>query len=363
METRKYHRGVEHQEHPQQEAAREPSAQWSALTGSRHLQFVCMMIARGPVARHFLHVVPRAARRSTPPNTQPLQSLLRWCPANPDWGRGTCRDILTAMTPVALITGASRGIGRGIALALARAGWNLAVNYAGNAEAAAETVRDCVEAAATRKQAIRVIPCRADVTSAQDRTALVDRVETELGPIDLLVNNAGIAPSVRADLLEATEASFDTLIATNLKGPFLLTQHVARRMLVTPPASEERSGIPVRRKIVFVSSISAYTASVQRGDYCISKAGVSMLTKLFAARLAGAGIGVFEIRPGIIATDMTRPVQDKYDRLIGDGLTPIRRWGTPEDVGKAVLAIADDLLPFSTGEVLNVDGGFHLRTL
>lgn len=267
------------------------------------------------------------------------------------------------MTPVALITGASRGIGRGIALALARAGWNLAINYAGNAEAAAETVRDCVEAATTRPQAIRVIPCRADVTSAQDRTALVDRVETELGPIDLLVNNAGIAPSIRADLLEATEDSFDRLIATNLKGPFLLTQHVARRMLVAPPASEERSRIPVRRKIVFVSSISAYTASVQRGDYCISKAGVSMLTKLFAARLAGAGIGVFEIRPGIIATDMTRPVQEKYDRLIGDGLTPIRRWGTPEDVGKAVLAIADDLLPFSTGEVLNVDGGFHLRTL
>ncbi|MBL9127718.1 MAG: SDR family oxidoreductase, partial [Verrucomicrobiales bacterium] len=167
----------------------------------------------------------------------------------------------------------------------------------------------------------------------------------------------------RADLLEATEESFDTLMATNLKGPFLLTQLVARRMIANKAAGTRTERTPGSLKIVFVSSISAYTASVNRGDYCVSKAGVAMLTRLFASRLAGEGIGVFEVRPGIIATDMTHAVRDKYDRLIADGLTPIRRWGTPSDVGKAVVAIANDYLPFSTGEVLNVDGGFHLRTL
>jgi 3-oxoacyl-[acyl-carrier protein] reductase len=144
---------------------------------------------------------------------------------------------------------------------------------------------------------------------------------------------------------------------TNLKGPFLLTQDVAHRMIAAG------AGGPPGRRIVFISSISAYTASVNRGDYCVSKAGVSMLVKLFAARLAPHGIGVFEIRPGVIATDMTGPVKEKYDTLIAGGLTPIRRWGTPEDVGRAVGAVAEGAFPFSTGDVLNVDGGFHLRTL
>jgi len=270
------------------------------------------------------------------------------------------------MNRVALITGASRGIGRGIALELAHLGWDLIVNYARNAEAAADTVQACTDAASSLNHTIRALTCQGDVASAVDRERLIEFAEKSLGPIDLLVNNAGVAPLVRADLLEATEESFDRLLTTNLKGPFLLTQLVARRMISSPPTPPGGSGTQTGtagRKIVFISSVSAYTASVNRGDYCVSKAGVGMLTQLFAARLAEHGIGVFEIRPGIIATDMTHAVHAKYDALIQGGITPIRRWGTPADVGKAVAAIASDLLPFSTGEVINVDGGFHLRTL
>jgi NAD(P)-dependent dehydrogenase (short-subunit alcohol dehydrogenase family) len=177
----------------------------------------------------------------------------------------------------------------------------------------------------------------------------------------MLVNNAGVAPKVRADILEASEESFDRLININIKGPYFLTQLAAKWMI-----EQSRTGIPpvpFQPKIITISSISAYTASVNRGDYCISKAALSMLTPLYAARLAEHGIGVYEIRPGLIRTDMTGPVKEKYDKLIEEGLTPIKRWGTPEDVGKAVAAIAQDLLPFSTGEVINVDGGFHLRRL
>jgi NAD(P)-dependent dehydrogenase (short-subunit alcohol dehydrogenase family) len=179
--------------------------------------------------------------------------------------------------------------------------------------------------------------------------------------LDLLVNNAGVAPHVRADILDADEASFDRLIQINVKGPYFLTQQVARWMIEQRQAAgAEASYHP---KIVTISSISAYTASVNRGDYCVAKAALSMLTPLYATRLAEYGINVYEIRPGIIATDMTAPVKEKYDKLIAGGLTPIQRWGTPGDVGKAVAAIAQDLLPFSTGEVINVDGGFHLRRL
>lgn len=267
------------------------------------------------------------------------------------------------MNPVALITGASRGIGRGIALELARLGHDLVLNYARNEAAAAATAADCTTAAAAAGHAVQVRTRRADIAVAADRDDLVAFARTAFGRLDLLVNNAGVAPEVRADLLDATEASFDRLIGTNLKGPYFLTQQVVKWMLAdrAQPAADP-SPAP-RGKIIFVSSISAYTASVNRGDYCLSKAGVAMLVRLFAARLAEHGIGVFEIRPGIIATDMTGPVRDRYDTLIADGLTPIRRWGTPEDVGRAVAAIARDLLPFSTGEVLNVDGGFHLRRL
>ena len=174
------------------------------------------------------------------------------------------------------------------------------------------------------------------------------------------MNNAGVAPAMRADILEAGEESFDRLININVKGPYFLTQLAAKWMIeqIRHPPSAIR-----HPKIITISSISAYTASTNRGDYCIAKAALSMLTPLFAARLAAHGINVYEIRPGLIATDMTGPVKDKYDKLISEGLTPIPRWGTPEDVGRAVAALAQEALPFSTGEVINVDGGFHLRRL
>lgn len=265
------------------------------------------------------------------------------------------------MNPVALITGASRGIGRGIALELARAGFDLVINYAGNREAAERTAADCLAAAQASGRTLRALPCQADVGESADRGRLLDFCRERFGRLDLLVNNAGVAPAVRADLLEAGEESFDRLLRINVKGPFFLTQAAARWMIEQTQAAGRPADY--RPKIVIVSSISAYTASVNRGDYCISKAALSMVTKLFAARLAEHGIGVFEIRPGIIATDMTGPVKEKYDRLIAGGLTPIARWGQPEDIGRAVAAIASDAFPFSTGEVFNVDGGFHLRIL
>lgn len=248
---------------------------------------------------------------------------------------------------VALVTGASRGIGRGIAIELGRQGWFVVVNYVSNADAAEECLARVREAGGDGWTV------RADIGSADDRKRLVDEALQVAGRIDLLVNNAGVAPEVRTDLLDADEASFDRLLATNLKGPYFLTQQVARTMV------ERGAG----GQIVTISSVSAYTASVNRGDYCLSKAGLSMLTALFAARLAPHGIGVYEVRPGVIATDMTAGVKERYDALIDAGAWPIRRWGTPEDVGRAVAAIARGDFPFSTGEVFNVDGGFHLRIL
>jgi NAD(P)-dependent dehydrogenase (short-subunit alcohol dehydrogenase family) len=277
------------------------------------------------------------------------------------------------MNRVALITGASRGIGRGIALELGGIGYDLVVNYAVNTVAAKQAASDCRALAKSRGHPIRAEVCRADISSGNDRRKLVEFAKKEFRRLDLLVNNAGVTPDVRADILEATEESFDRLIKINVKGPYFLTQLAARWMIarmgglrVAPPRRSVLApgAEPLYQpKIVTVSSISSYTASVNRGDYCISKAALSMLTPLFAARLAKWGINVYEIRPGIIATDMTKSVKDKYDKLIADGLTPVERWGTPEDVGKAVAAIAQGLLPFSTGEIINVDGGFHIRRL
>lgn len=253
---------------------------------------------------------------------------------------------------VAVVTGGSRGIGRGIALALGEIGYKVVVNYAQNRQAADE-VLGALEALGTEGLAIQ-----ADIAVRADREAFVDKILEAYGRIDLLVNNAGVAPSVRADLLEATEESFDRVISINLKGPYFLTQRVAREMIALKQREPE-----AEPQIVNIGSISAYTASVNRGEYCVSKAGVAMMTKLYADRLAEYGIRVYEIRPGIIATDMTAGVKQKYDELFAAGITPIREWGRPEDVGKAVAAIAMGLLPYSTGEVINVDGGFHLRRL
>jgi NAD(P)-dependent dehydrogenase (short-subunit alcohol dehydrogenase family) len=281
------------------------------------------------------------------------------------------------MNLTALVTGASRGIGRGIALELATLGFDLVVNYAGNETAARQTAADCVAQAKAGGKTIRAEICQADISLAADRAKLIDFTRSTFGRLDLLVNNAGVAPTVRADILDAGEESFDRLIAINVKGPYFLTQLAAKWMIdlagtrstatqtsPTPGQDQGRGGTrPYQPKIITISSVSAYAASTNRGDYCIAKAALSMLTPLFAARLAEHGINVYEIRPGIIATDMTGPVKEKYDKLIADGLTPIQRWGTPEDIGRAVSAIAQDLLPFSTGEVINVDGGFHLRRL
>jgi NAD(P)-dependent dehydrogenase (short-subunit alcohol dehydrogenase family) len=263
---------------------------------------------------------------------------------------------------VALITGASRGIGRGIALELARLGFNLVVNYAGNTAAAEKTVADCQAAALAAGHRAEAAVCQADISRAEDRAKLMQFCRDRFRRLDVLVNNAGVAPDVRADILDATEVSFDRLLNINVKGPYFLTQLAANWMI------EQQKAEPGLRtnfagKIITISSISAYAASTNRGDYCLAKAALSMLTPLYAARLAEFGINVYEIRPGIIATDMTGPVKEKYDRLIAEGLTPIKRWGSPQDVGRAVAAIVLDLFPFSTGEVLNVDGGFHLRRL
>ena len=266
------------------------------------------------------------------------------------------------MNPVALITGGSRGIGRGIALALAGIGFDLVINFRNDERAARATAADCLAESRGVGPGIRTEVCQADIADAAGRRELLAFTRAAFGRLDLLVNNAGVAPEDRADLLEATEESFDRLMSINAKGPYFLTQAAARWMIEQAQAAGAGTARP-SPKIVTISSVSAYTASINRGDYCVSKAALSMMTKLFAARLAEYGINVYEIRPGIIETDMTGPVKEKYDRLITAGLTPIARWGMPEDVGRAVAAIARDLLPFSTGEVINVDGGFHLQRL
>jgi NAD(P)-dependent dehydrogenase (short-subunit alcohol dehydrogenase family) len=253
---------------------------------------------------------------------------------------------------VALVTGASRGIGRGIALEVARVGYDLAVNYVAN-EAAARAVQAEIQRMGRRADLVR-----GDVGDREDRRGIVEAVRGAYGRIDLLVNNAGIAAAVRRDILEAREEEYDHVMAVNLKGPYFLTQQVAGWMV------EQKRQHPQRDfAIVNIGSISGYAPGANRGEYCISKAGVRMATSLWAARLAEFGIRVHEIRPGIIETDLIGPAKAKYDKLIAEGITPIRRWGTPADVGKAVAAIASGAFPFSTGDAFEVDGGFHLRIL
>jgi 3-oxoacyl-[acyl-carrier protein] reductase len=264
------------------------------------------------------------------------------------------------MNPVALITGASRGIGRGIALALARLGYDVVVNYAGQEAAARQTAAACAHEGQTAERTVRAEICRADVGLAADRQQLIDFTRSAFGRLDVLVNNAGITSIGRRDLLDAREDDFDRLMAVNLKGPYFLTQLAARWMIAQAATHLQP---PPKPKIVIISSISGYAVSTNRGDYCLAKAALGMMTKLYAARLANDKIGVFEIRPGVIESDMTAPVREKYDRLFAEGLTPIQRWGSPEDVGKAVAALAADFFPYSTGEVINVDGGFHIRRL
>ncbi len=241
---------------------------------------------------------------------------------------------------VALVTGASRGIGREIAIDLART-HRVIGTYRGN-----------LAAAGSLREACGAEIFRMDVASKVDRKALMALVRNEYGRLDLLVNNAGMAPRERNDILDASEESFEEVLSTNLRGPYFLTQDAANLML------QRGAG-----RIVFVTSISSYAASTNRGEYCVSKAGLSMAAQLYASRLAAEGIGVFEVRPGIIETDMVAPVLDKYKRLAQEGLLPQGRLGRPGDVARVVRAIADGTLDYSAGQVIDVDGGFRLRTL
>ena len=262
-------------------------------------------------------------------------------------------------SPVALITGGGRGLGRGIALALSKSGFSVAICFRSDETAARQTIELCRKAAENPQTTS--VSCQlftahqADISSATDRDNLLTEVTSEVGEIDALINNAGIAPRRRDDLLDATEESFNEVLGVNLAGPHFLTQAMARRWIAKRAQSQQR------RTVVFITSISSEYASSLRGEYCISKAGLTMSRELWAARLAEIDIAVFEVRPGIMQTDMTKEVAARYDGLIADGLVPQRRWGTPEDVGSAVSSLLSGSFSFSQGTVIDVDGGFRLK--
>jgi NAD(P)-dependent dehydrogenase (short-subunit alcohol dehydrogenase family) len=252
----------------------------------------------------------------------------------------------------ALVTGGTRGIGLGVARALAREGWNLALCGLRPAAEVASTVDEL------RRGGIDVSYEPADLAVRADRERLVRAAHAAHGAINALVNNAGRAPRERADLLDAAEGSFEELIRTNLQGPYFLTQAIAREQI-----SRRRADAGFSAAIVFITSVSAELASINRGEYCVSKAGLSMAARLFAVRLASAGIPVYEVRPGIIETDMTIAVKAVYDQRIADGLIPEARWGRPEDVGRLVAALLRGDAPYATGSIVNVDGGLSLPRL
>ena len=248
-----------------------------------------------------------------------------------------------------LVTGGARGIGAGIVVELAKAGHDVGFCGRAEAESAAGFLGEL-----RKNYRGRFAYYRCDVSNERDREKLLDDFIADFGTLDVLVNNAGVAPNVRADLLEMGEESFDRVIGINLKGPFFLTQLAAKRMIAAKAEGKFRC-------IINTGSVSADYASINRGEYCISKAAVAMATKLFAVRLADEGICVYEIRPGVIKSDMTSVVSAKYDRMIADGLTLQRRWGMPEDAGKVVAALVSGALAYSTGQVINVDGGLTVE--
>ena len=251
---------------------------------------------------------------------------------------------------VALVTGGRRGIGLGIVKALAVEGYAIAFcGVSAQADAATTEISDL---------GVEVLYVQADISSAADRQILIDAVRDKFGRLDVLVNNAGVAPDVRDDILDAGEESFERLMSTNLQGPYFLTQLTANWMIEQKQADDAFRGT-----IVFITSISATVASVSRGEYCISKSGLAMAVKLYAARMAEYGVMVYEVRPGVVATDMTSTVKEKYDTLIAEGLFLQPRWGEPEDVGKAVAMLSRGDLAYSTGQVIMVDGGHQLQIL
>ena len=259
--------------------------------------------------------------------------------------------------PVAFITGASRGIGRGIAIELARSGYDIAGNSrvldSQNSESGILEVKQRVE-----ESGAAFFPVQGDVSILDDHARMIKTIIDHFGRIDMLVNNAGVAPEQRLDVLETSPASFDRVLSINSRGPFFLTQRVARQMV-----AQVRSSLGIKPKIIFITSVSAYMSSPSRAEYCLSKAALSMAAAIFADRLSEYGINVYEVRPGIIKTEMTAAVQDKYDRLIDDGLIPQGRWGLPEDVGKAVIALVSGGFEYSTGTVVEVSGGMNIRRL
>jgi len=256
------------------------------------------------------------------------------------------------MKQVALITGGSRGIGLGIVEALARLGFDLAINGV----RPENDVQDVLES--IRTSGAEVIYCQGNVAITSDRKKIIQQVKNHYGRLNILVNNAGIAPRERRDILATTEESFDEVMATNLKSNYFLSQDIANWMVEQKSSNADFSGC-----IINISSISATVASVNRGEYCVSKAGISMCTQLFAVRLGEFNIPVYEVRPGIISTDMTSGVREKYDTLIEQGLCVQKRWGLPEDVGKCVGALAQGNFPYSTGQVFMVDGGLTIARL
>ncbi len=258
----------------------------------------------------------------------------------------------TSSKPVALVTGGSRGIGFGCASQLAKLGFNIAINGMRDESAVAEPI------AALKALGAEVVYCQGDIGSADARTAMLAKIKAHFGKLNVLVNNAGVAPKERKDILEASEESFDYVVGTNVKGPYFLSQAAANWMIEQKAADSDGF-----YAIINVGSISATVVSVNRGEYCVSKAGIAMMSQLFAARLGEFGIPVYEIRPGVIKTDMTSGVTGKYDALIEDGLCVTKRWGFPEDIGKAVGSLATGDFPYSTGQVIMVDGGLTMPRL
>ena len=257
------------------------------------------------------------------------------------------------MPQTVLVTGGSRGIGRGICISLAEAGWSVAINYAGNKQAAEETLELCRQVAGKAGQEFHIL--QADISVKAQRDELIRSVLAAFGQLDALVNNAGIAPRQRVDVLDMSEESLDEVMAVNLRGPLLLSQALAKEWV--------QGKTSAGKAILFVSSVSARMASTARAEYCISKAGIAMAVQVLAARLAPEGVLVCELRPGIIKTDMTSAVVEKYDTLIKQGLVPQGRWGTPQDVGQAVTACLSGSFRFSTGSVIHIDGGLHIPVL
>ena len=256
------------------------------------------------------------------------------------------------MKYVALITGGSRGIGLGIAHALVKEGYRVAINGVRPIQQVVETLNDL------KADGGEVVYCQGDIGNPDERIKIVEEIKNQWGDLHVLVNNAGIAPKERKDILEADEKSYDRLMNVNLKGPYFLTQQVANWMIKQKIKNPKNPFA-----IINISSVSATTASVNRGDYCISKAGISMATKLWAVRLGEFDIPVYEVQPGVIRTDMTAGVIEKYDKLISEGLTIQKRWGNPEDLGKTVVALASGMIPYATGQVIKTDGGMTIQTL